>query len=63
MGKGSKSRVSDLKVYNQNFDEINWSNKPKHEPEKDSAQNHKCSTCGGEVLDEYNMCVECGKKV
>lgn len=56
-GKGSKSRISNIKRFGENFDEINWkSNKESSERETITAA--FCINCGKEIFKGL-ACHEC----
>lgn len=46
-GKGSKSRITDTKKFNENFDNINWGGKPK---KKKQAEKVYCSPAQDNLL-------------
>lgn len=58
-GKGSKSRISNTKLFGHNYDEINWPSKP----ENKRLQNYKkCIGCGAcyDLDVTISKCEECG---
>ena len=61
-GKGSKSRVSDIKKYSSNYDEIDWNNKRQCMFGKETNR-PSCPVCIGRGrVEDDKSCEGCGGK-